>query len=122
MNFNIYKNNKYGNKKIYGNGEKFDSKLEYERYKQLKLLERTGEIRNLRLQTKFVLQPAYTKNGKKIRAIEYFADFTYYDTRKEKMIVEDTKGIKTEVYKIKKKIFEYKYPDLEIVEIRKEDV
>ena len=113
---------KYKNIKVYDYNNKFDSKLERARYRQLKILERAGEIKNLKLQTKFILQPAYIRNGKKVRAIEYFADFTYYDVKKGKMIIEDTKGVKTEVYKLKKKIFEYKYPDLEIVEIVKEDI
>lgn len=113
---------KYGNKKINADGKEFDSQLEYARYRQLKLLERAGEIKNLRLQVKFLLQPKYKKNGKTIKEILYIADFTYYDVRKGKMIIEDTKGYRTEIYKLKKKIFEYQYPELEIVEIRKEDV
>ena len=114
--------NKYRNQKIYEESYKFDSKLENKRYHQLKLLEKAGEIKNLQLQTRFVLQPKYIKSGKTIRAIEYVADFTYYDIRKKKMIVEDTKGMKTEIYKLKKKIFEYQYPELEIKEIRREDL
>ena len=42
--------------------------------------------------------------------------------KKKKTIIEDTKGYRNEVYKLKKKIFEYKYPDLEITEIRREDM
>ena len=114
--------NKYKNKRISADGKEFDSRLEYTRYRQLKLLEKAGEIKSLRLQVKFLLQPKYRKNGKTIKEISYIADFTYYDVKKGKMVIEDTKGYRTEIYKLKKKIFEYQYPNLEIVEIGKEDV
>ena len=113
---------KYRNTEKVVDGIKFDSKLEARRYIQLKLLLQAGEISDLRTQLEFVLQPSYKKNNKTIRAIKYVADFVYYDVRKKKTIVEDTKGFKNDVYKLKKKIFEYKYPDLEIKEITKYDV
>lgn len=109
--------NKYGNRKIIVDGIKFDSKLEANRYQELKILKKIGEIKDLDRQVKFELQPSYKKNGKTIRAIYYIADFVYYDLNKKKKIVEDTKGFKTEVYKLKKKLFEFKYPELEIKEI-----
>lgn len=114
--------NKYKNKKIYYDGIYFDSKLEKARYIQLKILEKAKEIKELRRQVTYVIQPSYKKNNKTIRSINYIADFVYYDLRKNKTIIEDTKGFKNEVYKIKKKIFEYKYPDLEITEITREDI
>ena len=114
--------NKYRNKKIVIDGIEFDSRLEVNRYCQLKILERAREIKDLRRQVEFIIQPSYKKNNKTIRAIKYIADFVYYDVRKEKTIIEDTKGFKNEVYKLKKKIFEYKYPDLEITEITKGDI
>lgn len=114
--------NKYGNKKVKINeGETLDSELEYARYCELKILERAKEIQDLRRQVSFELQPSYRKNNKTIKPIYYKADFVYFD-KNGKIIVEDTKGYKTEIYKIKKKIFEYKYPELEIKEIRKEDL
>ena len=114
--------NKYKNKKIYYDGIYFDSKLEKARYIQLKILEKAKEIKELRRQVTYVIQPSHKKNNKTIRSINYIADFVYYDLRKNKTIIEDTKGFKNEVYKIKKKIFEYKYPDLEITEITREDI
>lgn len=114
--------NKYRNKKIVIDGIEFDSRLEANRYCQLKILERAREIKDLRRQVEFIIQPSYKKNNKTIRAIKYIADFVYYDVKKKKTIIEDTKGFKNEVYRIKKKIFEYKYPELEIVEIRREDL
>lgn len=114
--------NKYGNKKVIVDGIEFDSKLEAKRYIELKLLQRAKEIKDLHMQVTFELQPSYKKNNKVIRAINYVADFVYYDVKKGKTIVEDTKGYKTEIYKLKKKIFEYKYPDLEIKEVKRNEV
>lgn len=111
------KKNKYHNEIIEVDGEKIDSKKEYERYKELKLLENQGIIKDLRRQVRFELQPSYKKNGKLVRGIYYIADFVYIDTFKGQKIVEDTKGYRTEIYKLKKKIFEYVYKDLEIKEI-----
>lgn len=108
-------NSKYKAKKVVIDGIKFDSQKEGSHYQELKLLEKRGIIKNLKLQTRFELQPSYKKNGKTIRAINYIADFTYF--LNGKLIVEDTKGFRTEVYKLKKKIFEYKYPELEIKEV-----
>ncbi len=108
---------KYGNKKVVVDGEEFDSQLEANRWYELKLLQRAKQIKDLRRQIRFELQPSYKKNGKTFQSINYIADFVYYDINKKKFIVEDTKGYKTETYKLKKKIFEYKYPELEITEI-----
>lgn len=113
---------KYNNKFTVIDGIKFDSKLEAARYSELKLLEKAKIIKDLRMQVEYELIPAYFKNGKKIPAIKYLADFVYYDNEKKKVIVEDVKGMKTDVYKLKKKIFEYKYPDLTINEVYKGDV
>lgn len=116
---NKLKQSKYKNKKVVVNGIKFDSELEANHYKTLLLLERAGAIKNLRLQVKFELQPSFNKNGKHYRAINYVADFVYYDISKKKTVVEDTKGYLTEIYKLKKKLFEYKFPELELKEITK---
>lgn len=111
--------NKYRNKKTTINRITFDSRLEGKRYKELKLLERANLIEGLTLQPSFELQPSFKKNGKTIRAITYKADFSYIDKEKNCLIVEDTKGMKTRDYLIKKKLFEYKFPDLTIREITK---
>ena len=109
--------NKYHNKKIETNGIIFDSVKEYRRFNELKLLEKAGVIKNLELQKKFLLQPSYTNiEGKHIREISYIADFYYIENGKE--VVEDVKSpaTRTQVYLIKKKMFEYKY-DLVIKEL-----
>ena len=113
---------KYKNKKIKYDGIIFDSIKEANRYKELKLLERAGEIRELRVHVGFVLIPAqyetykrYGKTGKRLkdgrRCIEkevtYIADFTYWDCKTCKEVVEDVKSAitkKNPVYRLKKKL------------------
>ena len=104
--------NKYKNKKVQIDMYVFDSIAESRRYKELALLEKAGEIENLQLQPKFLLQDSFKKNGKTYRKIEYIADFMYEE--KGKGIVEDVKGMETKEFKIKRKLFEYKYFDLEL--------
>lgn len=103
---------KYNNKKTQIDMYVFDSTKEAKRYKELKLLERAGEINNLELQPHFLLQESFRKNDKTYRKIEYVADFKYIENGKT--IVEDVKGLQTDVFKIKHKLFEKKYPDLEL--------
>jgi hypothetical protein len=77
-------------------------------YQQLKLLEKAKVITNLKLQPEFELQPAFTGvDGKKVRAIKYQADFSFYDKGKKRCRVLDAKGMKTNVFDIKRKMFEY---------------
>lgn len=85
------KKSKYKNKKVIIDGIPFDSQKEGNHYLELKMLEKQGIIRDVGLQTRFELLPPYKKNGKTIRGIYYFADFTYYFNNK--LIVEDTKRI-----------------------------
>lgn len=108
---------KYFNKKILVDNIVFASKKEAKRYNELKMLEKAHIISNLELQKTFELQPKYVNCiGQHIRAITYVADFYYFDNEKQQYVIEDTKGFRTEVYKIKKKLFEYKY-DMIIKEI-----
>lgn len=104
--------NKYRNKKVIVDGYEFDSIKESGRYKELKLLLITGQIKDLEIQPHFLLQESFKKNGKTYRKIEYIADFKYIENGKT--IVEDVKGLQTDVFKIKHKLFEKKYPDLEL--------
>lgn len=102
--------NKYHAKKIVMAGRVYDSKKECLRAAELRLLQTCGAISDLQEQVRFVLQEPFVNNyGKKIRAIEYVADFTY--TENGKQVVEDCKGVKTDVFKLKHKMFEKKYPD-----------
>ena len=92
--------NKYGAKKVIdpATGEKFDSKKEFYRWCGLRLMERAGKIKDLKRQVKFELMP----KQKGERACYYIADFTYYENGQ--FVVEDCKGHKTEVYRLKKKL------------------
>jgi len=103
---------KYGNKEIIVNGIRFQSKKEANRYCELLLLQRAKIISNLKLQPRFLLQEGFKKNGKTYKKIEYIADFQYVENGK--VIIEDVKGYETEVFKIKHKLFEYKYPEFEL--------
>ena len=109
-----YKQNKYKNKKVVYNGIKFDSQKERNYYIKLKLLEDKGKIKDLKLQVKYELQPKFKSGNKNIQAISYIADFTYLD-EENKLHIIDTKGVRTDVYKIKKKMMQYK--GLEIEEV-----
>lgn len=104
---------KYNNKKVVADDITFDSELERKYYLHLKELCEMGIVKGFELQTKFELQPGFKKNGKTIRPIEYVTDFvvTYADGRKE---IVDTKGMITPDFAIKKKLFEYKFPDMEL--------
>lgn len=117
------KKSKYGANKVEiktsdGGALKFDSKKEAKRYIELRYMEQAGEISDLQLQVKYVLIPAQREpdkvgarggviKGKVIeRECAYIADFTYFD-KHGIFHVEDAKGMKTEVYKIKKKLMLY---------------
>ena len=107
---------KYHNKKVEYDGYTFDSIREKNYYIKLKLLEKAGKIKELELQKEFELQPSFKLNNKTSRKITYRADFTYKTTEDDKLHVVDVKGFRTDVYRLKKKLFEYKYR-IEIEEI-----
>ena len=112
--------NKYGNKKTTVDGLVFASRAEAHRYAELRILERGAAIRDLVLQPEFLLQASFKKDGKTVRAVKYVADFQYFDNDTRKWVVEDVKGgnaTKTAAYSIKKRLFEYKYPELTITEV-----
>ena len=101
---------KYNAQRVQVAGKVFDSKAEANRYRELLLLMQAGEVVEVECQPKFLLQEGFRKNGKAYRPIYYIADFliTYADGRKE---VEDVKGVKTEAFRIKQKMFEKRYPE-----------
>lgn len=95
---------KYGNRKTVVDGIEFDSKHEAERWCELKLLQRAGEISNLHRQVPFSLIPAQRVNGKVVeKAVKYIADFSYW-TKDGQYIVEDAKGVRTKEYILKRKM------------------
>ena len=108
---------KYGNRKAVIDGITFDSKKEAQRYTELKLLEKAGKITGLQLQREKTDQ-IYTKGpnkgkfkpGKVIeQKCSYKADFVYWELENNSMVVEDTKGMRTKEYIIKRKLMLYKY-------------
>ena len=109
------KRNKYNNKKVRLGEIEFDSIKEKERYVDLKLQESQGIITDIVLQPQFELQPCFKRDGETYRKITYIADFKYKIDGKT--YVEDVKGVKTEVYKLKKKLFLFKYPEINFIEI-----
>lgn len=111
------KYSKYKNKKVIVDNIEFDSIKESNRYKELKLLERAGEIHDLKLQVPFVLIPSFKYNNKTTRETKYIADFTYED-KENNFIVEDvkSKATRTRIYMLKKKLMLFRY-GIEIKEI-----
>lgn len=107
---------KYHNKKVTVNGIIFDSKKEADRYRTLKAMENQKKISHLERQVKYVLIPAQrepdvigprggVKRGKVIeKECSYIADFKYFDEVEGCTVVEDTKGIRTKDYIIKRKL------------------
>lgn len=102
--------NKYGNTKVIVDGHKFDSKAESIYYGQLKWLKQAKQIKDFKLQPKFLLQEAFKKNGKTFRKIEYKADFEVHNLDGTTQII-DIKGAITKEFAIKRKLFERKYLD-----------
>ena len=110
---------KYHNTNVVVDGFEFQSKKEAYRWQELRLLEKAGEISDLRRQVKYTLIPAQKETTVEIRKnmtpkrtervvereCSYVADFVYEEDGKT--IVEDAKGMKTEVYRIKKKLMLY---------------
>lgn len=116
--FNFNRRTKYGNTKILFNGVKFDSKRELRRYQQLLALQAAKEIKDLKLQVKFLLQEGFKDiQGEHHKPISYIADFTYLDRKYNwHLVVEDSKGFKTPVYLLKKKLLLKKYPEIIFIE------
>lgn len=102
---------KFHNKKIKIDGMTFDSQNEYNRWMELKILERAGNISDLHRQVVYLLIPKQPDE----RQVVYKSDFTY--TEKGKTIVEDVKGVKTKDYIIKRKLMKQKYPEIIFREI-----
>lgn len=98
---------KYYNRKITRDGETFDSIKEYRRFCELSLLARAGKVTDLKRQVKFELIPSQRIDGKVVeRPVTYIADFVY-ENEKGRVVVEDTKGMKTKDYILKRKMMLY---------------
>lgn len=104
---------KYNNNPCEADGYRFDSQAERDRYFELRLLLRTGDITELQVHPVYQLQESFRgPNGKRVRAITYEADFSYL--RDGQRVTEDVKGVETAAFKIKAKMFLYAYPDIEL--------
>ena len=105
--------NKYNALPVDLDGYHFDSTAEANRYRELLLLEKAGEIVYLEIHPWYRLQKSFRKNGKLYRAIYYEADFMYEDVATGGIVVEDVKGVETAVFKLKMKLFLFQYPGLD---------
>ena len=99
------KESKYHNKWVIIDGIKFQSEKEGKRWQELRMLERAGEITLLARQVKIELVP----KSNLFRAVYYVADFVYVDKRTGKTVYEDVKGVRTDVYKLKKKLLYWRH-------------
>ncbi len=118
---------KYYSKKTIVDNIKFDSKREAEYYSYvLKPLYKSGRVEEIEFQPKFELQPAFEKDGKKYRPITYTSDFKVTwralmvgdVAPKQRIEIIEVKGYETELYKVKRKMFEYKYKNMTIKVVR----
>jgi hypothetical protein len=100
---------KYNAKRTEIDGIEFHSAIEGEYYRHLKKQQEEGKIKEFELQPIFTLQEGFKKNGKYIRPILYIADFKVYYNDGTIQII-DVKGYETADFKIKRKLFEKKYP------------
>lgn len=93
---------------------RFDSKAEFRYYNAIILpLINAGKLTDVEFHKVYVLQEKFTKNGKKFSAIKYEADFVIKFIDGTETII-DVKGFSTPIFKLKQKLFEYKYPDKKI--------
>ena len=105
---------KYGALKAEVNGRVFDSIMEAKFYVYLLHLKHDGEIQDFDCQVKYELQPKYRSKhtGKIVRPIYYIPDFVITKNNGSIAAI-DVKGQETDVFKLKEKLFEYKYPDID---------
>ena len=116
--------NKYQNRKTVVNGIPFPSRLEADRYQQLMLLVKSGEICDLSLQFEFQIFHGCInpETGEKEKSSYYVADFVYLDCREHKWIAEDTKGVETKDFKLKWKMVKQQYPGYTFRKLTRADV
>lgn len=106
-------------KKVEYNGITFDSKEELDYYLLLVEREKKGEIEDLRIHKSFTLIPSYKIGAKTIKPLTYEADFVFFDNELDCDRVIDVKGFADDVFKLKKKLFDYKYQFINGLEVMK---
>lgn len=105
------KANKFNARRKEIDGIVFDSTAEARRYVELKAMHAAGEIMDLILQPRLLLQEQFRDaTGRAHRKAEYVADFSYYDVSAKLRVVEDVKGMRTEAFKLKWKLAVQRYP------------
>jgi dsDNA-binding SOS-regulon protein len=107
---------KYGAQRTEVDGVKFSSKAEARRYQELRLLEKAGEVKELELQPKFPLHAPQRGSSQHEKVSTYIADFRYRRGPKGVLVIEDVKGMRTPLYRLKKKWMEVQY-GLKITEV-----
>ena len=109
--------NKYNARKVALDGFVFDSKAEAARYGELRTLERCGALDGLQVHPRFMLLEAFDDaTGEHHRPVFYEGDFAYTDNGQH--IVEDVKGVETDVFKLKRKLFLARYPEYRLIVVR----
>jgi len=103
--------NKYNARKTTIDGIEFDSKREAERYQELLLLERAGQIEALSVHPMFTLINGFEYRGKAERPIRYEGDFQYIENGE--IVLEDVKGVRTKEFMLKQKLFKLRYPTID---------
>lgn len=98
------KRNKHNAKRVFLDGRWFASGDEATRYQELRILEQAGEIANLELQPRYILQPAFTYRGERVQAITYKPDFRYLRVSDGMIVIEDVKGHATRDYQMRRKM------------------
>jgi hypothetical protein len=101
---------KYGRIKKTVDGIVFDSTVEAEAWRILKLWEAAGAITELEVQPEFQLEPGFMVDGKKVRAIKYRADFLFVKDGRKTCV--DVKGVRTAAFNIKAKMFKSRFPQV----------
>ena len=107
---------KYNNRRVRLDGYIFDSQAEAHHYTELLLRERAGEIHDLRVHPSYLLQPGFKVGAKPYQPISYVLDFSYVEV--DHIVCEDVKGFATSEFRIKEKLFRFKYPEIELRIVR----
>ena len=106
---------KYNAKRVYLDNVWFDSQAEARRYSQLCLLEKAGEIVDLRVHPRYELESPFTDAiGERHRAIYYIGDFEYKFPHSGQVVCEDVKGVETPVFRLKAHMFARRYPHIKL--------
>ena len=113
------RNSKYNSYTVTIDNISFQSIMESRFYLRLLEMKAEGKIKSFSMQVTYELQPKFKDKftGKAVRAITYIADFVVIDSKNNTMVI-DVKGKETDVFKIKKKMFQYKYPNIRFMCMR----